>query len=520
MSVNLSPIGGAAAQFFDNNGNPLAGGKLYTYAAGTTTPRAAYTTSAGNVPHTNPIILDSAGRVPGGQIWLTDENVDYKFLLETSTSVLVGTFDNIPSVISGSAADIVYLPAGTGAVATTVQAKLRETVSVKDFGAVGDGLSDDTDAINSALGTDQTIYFPDGIYLFMGNIDALMARDLLGSGKVRYDGFDYPVERKAALNALWAGEFRCWQMAHALASGSTQRVQCPAGVTNARSGFAVGTTMLHVQGTHRQDALRIQRNATTGSTAFHTVVMNLTREETKTLAGGSCILQFHAIKSDGHTGTMPVCRVQYSLEPEQPILEAAGTYTNGNVNVVSESVALSTAGRPKQAPYFYGFDLPADAVQVAVVFEVNFSGIAGAADYIELDGVSVHPGAAPANILQESFSALMLKGKSRYQASYPYAAPRGASTQQGSVSAVASNTQINFAFAINARFETPMATVPQFLFQSPISGTESRLMNVDTGAFINGLGFALSDSGAVITNNGAATAGNRYLCHWTAQVIF
>ena len=125
MSVNLSPIGGAAAQFFDNNGNPLSGGKLYTYAAGTTTPLASYTTSAGNVPHTNPIIFDSAGRVPGGQIWLTDGSVDYKFLLETSFNVLVGTFDNIPPAISGSAADIEYLPAGIGAVATTVQAGLN-----------------------------------------------------------------------------------------------------------------------------------------------------------------------------------------------------------------------------------------------------------------------------------------------------------------------------------------------------------------------------------------------------------
>ena len=151
MSVNLSPVGGAAAQFFDNNGNPLSGGKLYTYAAGTTTPLASYTTSAGNVPHTNPIILDSAGRVPGGQIWLTDGNVDYKFLLETSASVLVGTFDNIPVAISGTAADIVYLPAGAGAVATTVQAKLRESVSAKDFGAVGDGIADDTAALSAAF---------------------------------------------------------------------------------------------------------------------------------------------------------------------------------------------------------------------------------------------------------------------------------------------------------------------------------------------------------------------------------
>ena len=69
MAVSLSPIGGAGAQFFDNNGNPLSGGKLYTYAAGTTTPQATYASAAGSTLNTNPIILDAAGRVPGSHSW-------------------------------------------------------------------------------------------------------------------------------------------------------------------------------------------------------------------------------------------------------------------------------------------------------------------------------------------------------------------------------------------------------------------------------------------------------------------
>lgn len=94
MAVFLSPVGGAAAQFFTNTGSVLTGGKLYTYAAGTTTPLPSYTTSVGNVARTNPIVLDAAGRVPsGGEIWIT--SAAYKFVLTDSTDVLIATYDNL-----------------------------------------------------------------------------------------------------------------------------------------------------------------------------------------------------------------------------------------------------------------------------------------------------------------------------------------------------------------------------------------------------------------------------------------
>jgi hypothetical protein len=96
MAVFLSPVGGAAAQFFTNSGVILSGGKLYSYAAGTTTPQTTFTSSSGNTNHTNPIILDSAGRVPGGEIWLSAP--PYKFVLNTSADVLIATYDNISGI--------------------------------------------------------------------------------------------------------------------------------------------------------------------------------------------------------------------------------------------------------------------------------------------------------------------------------------------------------------------------------------------------------------------------------------
>jgi len=94
MAVNLSPVGGAAQQFFTNNGTPLTGGKIYTYAAGTTTPQVTYTTSSGTVQHTNPIILNAAGRIATGEIWITN-GVQYKFIIYTSDDILIGSYDNI-----------------------------------------------------------------------------------------------------------------------------------------------------------------------------------------------------------------------------------------------------------------------------------------------------------------------------------------------------------------------------------------------------------------------------------------
>lgn len=78
-------------QFFGTDGLPLVGGKLYTYAAGTTTPLATYTDYTQATQNTNPIILDSAGQA---NVWLADTTT-YKYILRDPDDVLLFTVDYV-----------------------------------------------------------------------------------------------------------------------------------------------------------------------------------------------------------------------------------------------------------------------------------------------------------------------------------------------------------------------------------------------------------------------------------------
>jgi len=172
MSYSLSIFAGAGWQFFDNNGVILSGGKLYVYSAGTTSLATTYTTNTGSTANTNPIILNSAGRL-ANEIWLTT-GLNYKFILKTSADVLIGTWDNIPAgttdvadlqaaLASSTGAGMIGYTQGGTAVVTTVQAKLRTIFDIRDYGGNPDGTTDNTTAFNNlvtANGSYCTIKFP------------------------------------------------------------------------------------------------------------------------------------------------------------------------------------------------------------------------------------------------------------------------------------------------------------------------------------------------------------------------
>ena len=251
----------------DAAGLPLANGLVYTYAAGSLTPQATYTSQSGASPNTNPVVLDASGRA---NIWLGP--YAYRFIVKSAAGVLMpdGDTDNItnptasvqltqpttdlmtgdgvtttytlsanpgnvnnvffslggaiqipgvdytisgvvitciappPNLVAGFFNYTVALPvasidssatgfraAGGGAVVRTAQDKLRERVSVLDFGAVANGnlnTGAGTDnstffqtAINS-LGVGGTLFIPAGVYRLSSQINIPSNVTITGAG--------------------------------------------------------------------------------------------------------------------------------------------------------------------------------------------------------------------------------------------------------------------------------------------------------------------------------------------------
>jgi hypothetical protein len=184
----------------DKFGNVIVGASVAVYVYGTTTPATIYSGNGSGVLPSNTVTTNSLGEfafyAANGRYSLTVTATNFvlenysDFILYdpadigavTASGVAFTPYSTIAatnvqnaiqevvtdlSASSGSSL-VGFLQSGTSAQATTVQAKLRESVSVKDFGAVGDNVTNDTAAIQAALtaATGKSIYFPAGTYKY------------------------------------------------------------------------------------------------------------------------------------------------------------------------------------------------------------------------------------------------------------------------------------------------------------------------------------------------------------------
>lgn len=155
------PLSAPYSYFADQNGAPLAGGKVYTYAAGTADPAATYTDSSSNVPASNPIILDSAGRAT---IWGSGA---YKIVVKDANNVQQYETDGIfLSASTGNMNTSVYDPGNVQEQLvglTAVQTLSNKTLL---------GTTTDDDATDGAIGEYVTAVLPKSIPISLSDITA------------------------------------------------------------------------------------------------------------------------------------------------------------------------------------------------------------------------------------------------------------------------------------------------------------------------------------------------------------
>lgn len=163
--MNLAPL--AVQKFFDNNGRPLAGGLLFTYAAGTNNKLATYVDSSGGTPNTNPIELDFRGEC---DVWL-DPTLTYKFVLAPPNDTdpptnPIWSVDNISSALSYADLIALLTQQFIGLVlyprtAEEIAAGVTPTYyfyppgDILRYGADPTGVDDSSDSIESAIAVAQ-----------------------------------------------------------------------------------------------------------------------------------------------------------------------------------------------------------------------------------------------------------------------------------------------------------------------------------------------------------------------------
>lgn len=380
-------------QFFDRDGSPLDNGFVYIGIANLnpeTNPLTVYFDDALTIPAAQPLRTSNGYIVRNGSparvytsqedfsLTVREKNSVLVYAVADATSLsnlqtelaspdgadLVGIADaggyytatNVEDALQEAATGLYYNFGATGTVARTVQNRLRDTISVKDFGAVGDGVTNDAPAIQSCLNycvlNNKIAYAPSGIYLLNAKIAVTGCNRIGiigdGSGLTRFKRGDNVIATSFtemfAFTSASAAEGSFVGRGFSL-DGNARGNQIPVNITPVSGAFLVGEYLVG-----KDDIIG---TVGSGQLKFTRFITDLTAGETITGA------------ASGATATV-VSTVSAFLWQQSHCVRIAPTGLRGFGQVVFEDI--------------YGYDPTADTLGVGgnainTCGELNFSNI-------------------------------------------------------------------------------------------------------------------------------------------------
>jgi len=390
MAAGLYP----AFQFFDNDGEPLNGGLVYTYAPGTTTPKASYQDAALSVPHANPIVLSAFGRPPA-PIWLDGET---KVVVKTALGDTLDTVDNVNADVGG-----------LGGWATKGDGVLLRSASY-DITPADDGKTIVATAGSWTLGTaEPAATMSDGFVVDFYNAGpGVITFDPNGSetvdgeplvtfgqgdgGRLVCDGTNWRVlrtrnvERASFKNLIINGDFSIDQRngGTSLAATASNAYCMDRWVISGAAGIA-GCTVQRVQAPtpgSAQFVARLLRSSGTYASVLQ-IAQVIEHQNCYHLAGRAVTLSFKARKSSGYSGasSQMTARIRSGTVADEGVDGlTAGTWT-GYVQEAQQNFTLTTNWQT----FNLSCTIQAGAKEVGVMLlTTNFSGTGSASDYIDI----------------------------------------------------------------------------------------------------------------------------------------
>ena len=483
-------------QFLDANGNPLVGGKLYTYIAGTTTPKTTYTTAAQSTANTNPIILDARGEA---NVWLLAGEA-YKFVVQNAASVTQYTVDQITSAGTMSTQNSNFVTITGGNISgVTITGPITGDVTGNLTGNVTGNLTGDVTG-GSVVATSYN----------GGQLAGLRNKIINGAMEIAQRGTSFTV------NTGFGANYTLDRYSRIAVTSAVVTI------TQASDGPASDPTLPY--------SLRCTvatADPTVTASELWTLLQKIEGYSARDLIGKTFTLSFWVRSAKVGTHCVTFYNNDYPSADRYYVAEynisAANTWEYKEITILNGLITDGTWNWTNGSGLTVGWTLYCGTTRqgapgswqsgwaLATSSQVNVLDTIG--NIFAITGVQVEVGNTATPFEHRPFGVEMDMCQRYYEKSFPYATAPAQNVGATLGATYATGQVLNQAFSSAVNFAVSKRAAPTITTYAPDAATANWSTNATTPtASTTNIG----DSAFAVIGNTAVTAGNGYSIHWQA----